>query len=43
MKKKYLSPIVVVETFEATDIITESPSAYDGLGFIPGGWMDAWV
>ena len=38
--KKYVSPFMTIELFES-DIITESPSSYDGTGYIPESWWNA--
>ena len=38
MKNIYQKPIITIEFFDEKDIITESPSSYDGTGSIPDGW-----
>ena len=41
-KAKYVSPKVVTLWFEASDIITESSSEFDGVGYIPDDWFVGW-
>ena len=38
--KPYQRLILQIELFES-DIITESPSSYDGMGYIPDSWWNA--
>ena len=38
-KAKYCTPVLQVETFDERDLITESPSNFDGVGFIPEDWF----
>ena len=38
--KPYQRLILQIELFES-DIITESPSSYDGTGYIPDSWWNA--
>ena len=41
-KEKYSTPVVIIETFDKADIITESPSDFDGVGYIPEEWTQGW-
>ena len=41
-KLQYVTPVLVVDLFDGADLITESPSNYDGVGFIPGTWDNGW-
>lgn len=38
--KPYQKLILQIELFDG-DIITESPSSYDGTGYIPESWWNA--
>ncbi len=38
MKKQYTTLKMLVEFFEKEDVITASPSGYDGTGEIPSWW-----
>ena len=29
---------LTIETFDESDIVTASPSSYDGTGYIPDSW-----
>ena len=42
LKSIYEQPSVVIERFEETDLITESPSEFDGVGYIPDEWLGSW-
>ena len=42
LKSIYEKPSVVIERFEETDLITESPSEFDGVGHIPDDWFVDW-
>ncbi|MBR2903240.1 MAG: hypothetical protein IKC37_01200 [Clostridia bacterium] len=42
-KRKYVAPVAIVELFEEVDLITESPSSYDGVGYIPNEWYNGWL
>jgi len=33
--------MLIIEFFDAEDVITASPSSYDGTGFIPDDWWYA--
>ena len=41
-KAKYIPPVILVDTFMETDVITESPSEFDGVGYIPDEWLGSW-
>ena len=42
MKTSYEKPSIVIEFFEEKDVITESPSEFDGVGYIPDEWLSGW-
>ncbi len=42
MKRIYEKPLLVIEYFGEEDLITESPSEFDGVGYIPEEWMSGW-
>lgn len=42
MKSIYEKPLLMIEYFEEKDLITESPSNFDGVGYIPDEWMGGW-
>ena len=40
MKSSYEKPILMIEFFDEKDLITESPSNFDGVGYIPDDWLE---
>lgn len=40
MKGMYKKPVLQIEYFEEKDLITESPSNFDGVGYIPDDWLE---
>ncbi len=38
--KQYQSVELLIEYFESEDVITASPSGYDGTGEIPESWWN---
>ncbi len=38
--KKYEELEMFIETFDSEDVITASPSGYDGTGEIPESWWN---
>ena len=43
MKNDYQKPTLQIEYFEEKDLITESPSEFDGVGYIPDDWYEGWL
>ena len=42
LKNLYKKPIVSLLYFDEQDLITESPSEFDGVGYIPDDWYTGW-
>ena len=40
LKSSYEKPILMIEFFDEKDLITESPSNFDGVGYIPDDWLE---